>query len=247
MTSHAQSSQRTINSTLSAGTAATGRRQLKARSFIHRIHHHGKRFRVESFYCYHTIGELREVPLDCDGSKHLKMPLHQPSESITKAFVQDLKNRHLIYDYGMHDVDTGNAQKWRYEMWFYNEDRVVYAIHGGPMAGRANFQTATYQCLRPGELWQCNWLEETGTIVSLIYDIINKKITTLIAFSKGHWENAEAAHGDKRNPADMERWRALAKIGIATDRYMVHGQADILEDFTGQGELEGIQMDWPTM
>ena len=44
-------------------------------------------------------------------------------------------------------------------MWFYNEDRIVYAIHGGPMAGRINFQKADYQCVRPGEIWQCNWLE----------------------------------------------------------------------------------------
>jgi phenolic acid decarboxylase len=54
---------------------------------------------------------------------------------------------------------SGADEKWEYEMWFYNENRIVYAIHGGPMAGRINFQTADYQCIRPGELWQCNWLE----------------------------------------------------------------------------------------
>lgn len=53
------------------------------------------------------------------------------------------------------------------------------------MKGRLNFQTATYQCIRPGELWQCNWLEETGTIVSLVYDIPMKRITTMLGFSKG--------------------------------------------------------------
>jgi hypothetical protein len=37
----------------------------------------------------------------------------------------------------------------------------------------------------------------------LVYDIPNKKITTLLGFSKGHWKNAEDAHGDKRNPDDM--------------------------------------------
>lgn len=42
---------------------------------------------------------------------------------------------------------------------FSSKDRVVYKIHGGPMAGRANFQTCSFQCIRPGELWQCNWLE----------------------------------------------------------------------------------------
>ena len=175
------------------------------------------------------------------------MPLYEATEAIKAAFDHDIKDRHIIYDYGMTGVDTGKPEKWRYEMWFYNEDRVVYAIHGGPMAGRKNFQTAMYQCIRRGELWQCNWLEETGTVVSLVYDIPNKKVTTLIAFSQGHWEKAKAAHGDKRNPADMERWRGLGKIGIATDRYLIPSQADILEDFRGQGHLEGIQMDWPTM
>jgi len=38
---------------------------------------------------------------------------------------------------------------------FSNTDK----IHGGPMAGRINFQQADYQCIRDGELWQCNWLE----------------------------------------------------------------------------------------
>lgn len=53
------------------------------------------------------------------------------------------------------------------------------------MAGRLNFQTAEYQCIRPGELWQCNWLEETGTICSLVYDAKQQTITTLLGFSKG--------------------------------------------------------------
>lgn len=75
------------------------------------------------------------------------------------------------------------------------------------MAGRTNFQACSFQCIRPGELWQCNWLEgrnpypevypssqrlmraisaETGTVVSLVYDIHKKRITTLLAFSKGN-------------------------------------------------------------
>ena len=54
---------------------------------------------------------------------------------------------------------------------------------------------------------------ETGTICSLVYDIPNKKISTLLAFSQGHWEHAEEAHGDKRNARDLERWRGLAGIG----------------------------------
>lgn len=155
------------------------------------------------------------------------------------------------------------------------------------MAGRSNYQTCSFQCVRPGELWQCNWLEgegivlligrelcgiliqgnsETGTIVSLVYDMPNKKITTLLAFSKGessswisypflldtnilkgHWENPHEAHGDKRNAADFARWRQLAKIGIQTDRYMLAEQADIVEVFRGKGELQAIEEGWPTL
>lgn len=115
------------------------------------------------------------------------------------------------------------------------------------MAGRSNYQKADYQMIRSGELWQCNWLEETGTICSLVYDIPRKRITTLLGFSKGHWENAEAAHGNKRNADDLERWRGLAKIGAQTDRHLLHDQANILESFHGPGTLEDIKMDWPTL
>jgi phenolic acid decarboxylase len=163
------------------------------------------------------------------------------------TFDTDLRNRHLIYDYDAKD-QQGNPEKWRYEIWFYNEDRIVYAIHGGPMAGRKNFQTATYQCIRPGELWQVNWLEETGTICSAVYDIPRKQVTGLLGFSKGHWEHAEvAAHGDKRNPQDFARWRELAKLGIQTERHMLSEQAHIVHDFRGPGDLEGIDMSWPTL
>jgi len=145
------------------------------------------------------------------------------------------------------------------------------------MAGRVNYQTASYQCIRPGELWQCNWLEgssppvshplllipffypnafsfhhshevlETGTICSLVYDIPNKKISTLLAFSQGHWEHPEEAHGDKRNPADFERWRGLAGIGKQTDRFMLNEQADILEAFKGKGDLVAIDPEAKTL
>ncbi|KAL5355209.1 Calycin-like protein [Aspergillus floccosus] len=161
-------------------------------------------------------------------------------------FDADIEDRHLIYDYAAQD-EKGNPEKWRYEMWFYNEDRIVYAIHGGPMAGRKNFQTATYQCIRPGELWQCNWLEETGTICSLVYDIPKKRITTMLGFSKGHWEHSTEAHGDKRHPEDLARWRNLAKIGTQVDRHILSEQADILEDFRGAGNLEPIDMSWSTL
>lgn len=87
---------------------------------------------------------------------------------------------------------------------------------------------------------------ETGTFVSLVYDISNKKITTSAAFSKGHWEHAEQAHGDKRNPADLERWRNLAKMGSQTERLILAEQAVILEVFKGPGTLQPISPDAPT-
>ncbi|KAI9374225.1 Calycin-like protein [Aspergillus egyptiacus] len=171
----------------------------------------------------------------------------QPPASSTKTtFESDLLNRHLSYNYIVQS-SPGQTEKWRYEMRFYNADRIVYAMHGGPMAGRKNFQTATYQCIRPGELWQVNWLEETGTICSLVYDIPRGKITTLLGFSKGHWERNEEAKGDKRNQEDLERWRRLARIGDQRDRMLLSEQADIVGDYWGPGPLEGIEMQWPTM
>lgn len=172
------------------------------------------------------------------------MPVQPPSNLPT--FKTDLHNRHLIYDYQAHN-EQGQPEKWRYELWFYNADRIVYTIHGGPMAGRKNFQTATYQCIRPGELWQCNWLEETGTICSLVYDIAQERVTTLIGFSKGHWEMRGDAKGDKRDAKDLERWRSLAKVGAQTDRVMLSEQAVVIEDFHGAGDLEPIDMNWDTM
>jgi hypothetical protein len=162
------------------------------------------------------------------------------------SFDKDIRDTHLIYDYDAQD-ENGKPEKWRYEMWFFSENRIVYAIHGGPMAGRVNYQTCTYQCIRPGELWQCNWLEETGTICSLVYDIKEGTISTLLAFSKGHWECPKEAHGDKRDPETFERWRGLAKIGNQADRLMLTEQAKLLETFKGKGNLEPIEKDAVTL
>ncbi|OCF40846.1 hypothetical protein I317_05296 [Kwoniella heveanensis CBS 569] len=172
-------------------------------------------------------------------SYHTNTPLHT-------SFDQDLLDVHLIYDYDAED-DNGNPEKWRYEMWFMSESRCVYAIHGGPMKGRYNYQTISVQCIRPGELWQVNWLEETGTICSLVYDITNGTVTTLLGFSKGHWENADAAHGDKRNPDDFARWKGLADIGRQTDRFMLSEQAHIVEKFRGPGNLRPVSPDVVTL
>ncbi|KAI4730080.1 putative phenol acid carboxylase [Aureobasidium sp. EXF-10728] len=173
------------------------------------------------------------------------LPTFLTNTSLHSSFDTDIKDTHLIYDYAAQAPD-GTPEKWRYEMWFFSSNRIVYAIHGGPMAGRINYQTCTYQCIRPGELWQCNWLEETGTICSLVYDIKNEKITTLIAFSKGHWENAKEARGDKREKEVFERWRGLAKQGSQVERFMLSEQADIKEKFKGKGELVPIEEDAET-
>jgi hypothetical protein len=69
----------------------------------------------------------------------------------------------------------------------------------------------------------------------------------LLAFSKGHWKNAEDAHGDKRNADDFERWRGLARLGIQTERYLLSEQAEILEDFRGPGDLKPVDMTLPTL
>lgn len=173
------------------------------------------------------------------------LPHFLTNTDLHPSFDKDIRDTHLIYDYNA-QAEDGTPEKWRYEMWFFSHNRIVYAIHGGPMAGRINYQTATYQCIRPGELWQCNWLEETGTICSLVYDIKEQRITTLIAFSKGHWENAKEARGDKRKGEDFDRWRGLAKLGCQTDRFMLSEQADILENFKGKGDLVPIEEDAPT-
>ena len=43
----------------------------------------------------------------------------------------------------------------------------------------------------------------------------------------GHWEKPEEAHGDKRNPKDLERWRGLAKIGTQMEKHIIPEQATL--------------------
>lgn len=57
--------------------------------------------------------------------------------------------KHLLYEYG---------NGWTYELFVASIDRVVYRIHGGPMAGRTNFQTAYIQQIRE-EIYLISWLE----------------------------------------------------------------------------------------
>ncbi|GAA5827285.1 hypothetical protein JCM11251_001205 [Rhodosporidiobolus azoricus] len=150
---------------------------------------------------------------------------------------EELLNKHLEYTY-----DNG----WKYEFWVKNHLRIVYSIHGGPMNGRSNYQTAYYQRIRPN-LWQISWLEETGTTVTLALDIENKRVTTAMFFSYGHWEFPEKAHGYKREKLD--EWRELARVegGEPRKRHALPEQATIDKIYEGKGNLEDIEMEWPTL
>jgi hypothetical protein len=44
------------------------------------------------------------------------------SLNIDAAFVKDLKDVHLVYDYNVKD-SQGNPDKWRYELWFFSQVR----------------------------------------------------------------------------------------------------------------------------
>uniref|UniRef100_A0A060TDE6 ARAD1D43120p n=1 Tax=Blastobotrys adeninivorans TaxID=409370 RepID=A0A060TDE6_BLAAD len=159
----------------------------------------------------------------------VRNPVPQPE------FDEELRNKHIVYTY-----DNG----WTYEFHIPNEYRYVYKIHGGPMAGRINYQNTYYQRIRKN-VWQVNWLEETGTVVSFVLDLEEKRITTLMAFSQGHWENPEAAHGFKNEK--LADWRQLSKIGIQTNRYMLTEQATINTITEGPGDLPLVDLSWPTL
>jgi len=174
------------------------------------------------------------------------LPQYITYTDLDPSFDREIRDVHLLYDYNAQDK-SGKPERWRYEMWFFSDSRIVYAIRGGPMAGRVSYQKATYQCVRPGEVWQVNWLEETGTVCSLVYDISRSRITTLVSLSKGHWEQTEQARGDKRNAKDFERCRQLSKMGNQTERVMLSVQADIIERFKGGGDLLAISEDAPTL
>ncbi|GAA5888879.1 hypothetical protein JCM6882_002888 [Rhodosporidiobolus microsporus] len=135
---------------------------------------------------------------------------------------------------------------WKYEFWVKNHLRIVYAIHGGPMAGRRNYQTAYYQRERPN-LWQISWVEETGTTVTITLDIELRRVTTSMFFSYGHWACPQKAHGYKREK--LAAWRELAKLesGQPAKVHALPEQATIDKMYQGRGELEDIEMGWPTL
>ncbi|GAA6032840.1 hypothetical protein NBRC10512_005358 [Rhodotorula toruloides] len=161
------------------------------------------------------------------------MPATNESRPVPAHFEEELLNKHLEYTY-----DNG-------EFWVPNHERIVYAIHGGPMSGRSNYQTAYYQRIRP-DLWQISWLEETGTVVSMALDLTAKRVTTFMSFSWGHWNRAEEAHGYKRDK--LEKWRELAvDKPEPRQRYQLPEQATIDKIYEGKGSLQDIEMDWPTV
>lgn len=82
---------------------------------------------------------------------------------------------------------------------------------------------------------------------SLVIDMPNAKITTMLVFSKGHWTEAGQARGDKRNAEDLDRSRGLAKIGTQVERKALCEQASIVHDFGGVRELKDIKLEWPTL
>lgn len=66
------------------------------------------------------ISTRYSIPLHCFG-KPLRDRAMPPAFN-KEAFEQDLHDVHLIYDYDAQDED-GKPQKWRYEAWFFSNDR----------------------------------------------------------------------------------------------------------------------------
>lgn len=176
----------------------------------------------------------------------MKFPRFQTTTPLHPSFKDDIKDVHLSTVCDKNDRFGKLVESWEYEIWFFSENKVIYSINNGPMADRLNYQTASYQCIRPGELWQINWLEETGTVVSLVYDIPNQTISGLTSFSKGHWVNFKAARGDKRDIHDFERWRALASEGTQTERLMLTEQARVVKKSKGKGNLGNFEVNGDT-
>lgn len=119
---------------------------------------------------------------------------------------------------------------WR---WFFSEKRIVYKIHGGPMAGRINYQTASYQCIRPGELWQCNWLEGPSPFLLsnlhpfyLIFSHIPQKLaqsalssmTSLTRRSRRSWLSAKATGNVPKKLMVINATRPISSAGEAWRR-----------------------------
>ncbi|KAI0045092.1 hypothetical protein FA95DRAFT_172046 [Auriscalpium vulgare] len=173
--------------------------------------------------------------------------------------LSDIINKSFYYTY-----DDGG---WRYQFWLKSASRIIYTIHGGPMEGRSNYQQCHILEVRESEIFQISWVEgqlssfsppshthphnlkETDTIVSLIVDLPRKRITTFGAFSHGHWSRPEDAHGNKRNPVDLQRWRGLASIegSEPKNRHIMSKYATIHDIVEGKCEFEDIDEDAETL
>ncbi|KAE8215143.1 hypothetical protein CF327_g1566 [Tilletia walkeri] len=148
-------------------------------------------------------------------------------------------NKHVVYVY---DND------WKYEAWYKSANRIVYKIHSGPMGGRSNYQECSMRAIRE-DIFMISWIEETGTVVTTVVDLTQKRIHSYINFSKNHWQQPNIAHGHYLKDA----WRELAKVDsskgetLTTDRKIVSESADIVEIFDGPGDLEDIDPNAPTL
>ncbi|KPV78088.1 uncharacterized protein RHOBADRAFT_65856 [Rhodotorula graminis WP1] len=163
---------------------------------------------------------------------------HDESSPAPPHFEEELLDKHFEYTY---------SSGWTYQFWVKNHQRIVYGISGGPMSGRNNFQTAHYQRVRPN-LWQISWLEETNTVVSMVLDIDEKRITTFMSFSHGHWARNDEAKGYKRDEGKLDKWRELSvDTPQAWERTQIPEQAHIDKIYNGRGDLEDIDMSWPTL
>lgn len=90
----------------------------------------------------------------------------------------------------------------------------------------------------------------TGVLewVSTHLSVFRKQITN-IQPPISHWNNAEKAHGNKRDTSDFKRWRNLAteRAGYPSERHVLPEQASIDLIFEGRGDLEDIELDAPTL
>ncbi|BGP28502.1 hypothetical protein JCM10296v2_000237 [Rhodotorula toruloides] len=77
-------------------------------------------------------------------------------------------------------------------------------------------------------------------------DLTEKRVTTFMSFSWGHWNPAEEAHGYKRDK--LEKWRELAgDRPEPKERHQLPEQATIDKIYEGKGSLQDIERDWPTL
>ncbi|KAK4698623.1 hypothetical protein P7C70_g7651, partial [Phenoliferia sp. Uapishka_3] len=142
------------------------------------------------------------------------------------------------------------ARRWKYEFWVKNHERIVYAIHGGPMAGRKNYQTAYYQRIREN-LWQVSWIEETGTTVTITLD---RKYSSSPVLDFAEWRSPTVTGHSPRRLTDtsVRSWMSGEScLSWETPRRIVtlyqSAQATLDKVYQGKGELADIEMDWPTV